>query len=76
MLTFWETRRGMQLADTLIRELPKMTKKKEVVQYAATLKCEDVHEYICRKLETGSRFVGVVNTKNGQLTVIMEQDKR
>ena len=59
MLTFWETRRGMQLADTLIRELPKLTKKKEVVQYAATLKCEDVHEYICRKLETGSRFVGV-----------------
>ena len=54
MLTFWETRRGMQLADTLIRELPKLTKKKEVVQYAATLKCEDVHEYICRKLETGS----------------------
>lgn len=76
MLTFWETRRGMQLADTLIRELPKLTKKKEVVQYAATLKCEDVHEYICRKLETGFRFVGVVNTKNGQLTVIMEQDKR
>ena len=76
MLTFWETRRGMQLADTLIRELPKLTKKKEVVQYAATLKCEDVHEYICRKLVTGSRFVGVVNTKNGQLTVIMEQDKR
>lgn len=46
MLTFWETRRGMQLADTLIRELPKLTKKKEVVQYAATLKCEDVCCYI------------------------------
>lgn len=75
MLTFWETRRGMQFADTLIRELPKLTKKKEVVQYTATLRCADVHAYIRKKLEMGSRFVGVVDTKDGRLTVIMEQDK-
>lgn len=53
MLTFWETRRGMQLADTLIRELPKLTKKKEVVQYAATLNAKTSTSIFAGNLRLG-----------------------
>ena len=31
MLTFWDTKRGVMLADTRIKYLPKLTKKKQQV---------------------------------------------
>lgn len=56
MLTFWDTVRGTRLADTLIRELPKLTKerKQETIRVLSGVSVADVVEV---KIKEGKRYV-------------------
>ena len=74
MLTFWDTVRGVQLADTLIRELPKLTKSSsrqyliEAGSYAeAIVSLKDVYA------NTDDKVVQVLSdTETGAVTLVME----
>ena len=74
MLTFWDTVRGVQLADTLIRELPKLTKSSsrqyliETGSYAeAIVSLKDVYA------NTDDKVVQVLSdTETGAVTLVME----
>ncbi|MBR5193043.1 MAG: hypothetical protein IKW37_01295 [Bacteroidaceae bacterium] len=69
-ITFWETIRGQRLADTLIKELPKLVKTK--TQYTETLPDDDVHSFLGERIGSGDRYVA--HFKNGGFTtVIMEK---
>lgn len=70
-INFWETIRGTRLADTLIRELPKLTKAK--TQYTETMPDNDVHSFLENRIGSGDRYVA--HFKNdGYTTVIMEKN--
>lgn len=49
-MTFWDTVRGTRLADTLTRELPKLTKKRDKKQKIMVL---DSPEEIQKKIDSG-----------------------
>lgn len=74
MLTFWDTIRGNQLADTLIRELPKLNKSSsrqyliESKNYAEAIsKLKQVYA------DTDDRIVQVLSdTESGEITLVME----
>ena len=69
-VTFWETIRGTRLADTLIKELPKLTKQKK--QYTETIPDHDVHTFLEERTGAGDRYVAHF-TNGGFTTVIMEK---
>lgn len=58
MLTFWDTKRGVQLADTLIKYLPKLANKK---QYTVLTDKNQLKEIIDKELKT-SRLVNSFDT--------------
>lgn len=55
---FWESIRGVQLANVLIRELPKLNRPR--TQYTAKLPSNQVFEYIEMEIKNGSEFVSTV----------------
>ena len=67
---FWNTMKGQQLAEILIRELPKLTKGKE--QYIETMKPCNVHRFLNERIKAGDRYVGQ-HTYDGLTTIIMEK---
>lgn len=69
-LTFWDTIRGNHLADILIRELPKLTKKK--AQYAETMADAEVPAFLAERIGAGERYINHFSY-NGETTVIMEK---
>lgn len=69
-VTFWETIRGQRLADTLIRELPKLMNKK--TQYTETLPDHEVHSFLEKRIGSGDRYVAHFKNE-GFTTVIMEK---
>lgn len=69
-ITFWETIRGQRLADTLIKELPKLVRPK--TQYTETLPDDDVHSFLGERVGSGDRYVAHF-TNGGFTTVIMEK---
>lgn len=69
-VTFWDTIKGQQLAEILIRELPKLTNSKE--QYTENLPDEEVHYFLEKKLKAGKRYIGHYSY-GGMTTIIMEK---
>ena len=51
MLTFWETKRGVMLADTIIKWLPKLARKKK--QITEEMKREELKERIDDRIADG-----------------------
>lgn len=72
-VTFWDTIKGQQLAEILIRELPKLTKGTQ--QYAKSIKDDEVHEFLNRKLDAGERYINHYS-HGGRTTIIMEMKKK
>lgn len=69
-VTFWDTIKGQQLAEILIRELPKLTNSKE--QYTENMPDEEVHYFLEKKLKAGERYIGHYSY-GGMITIIMEK---
>lgn len=76
-MSFWDTIRGHQLADTLIRELPNLTRKRKQI-----LICSDSNEgldQIFRLIkEEGYLYVGTFKTKSciNENIVVLEKSKQ
>ena len=51
MLTFWETKRGLMLADTIIKWLPKLARKKK--QISEEIKREEQKHRIDERIADG-----------------------
>ena len=75
-LNFWDTLRGNNLADTLIRELPKITDllkgKEEKEQFIVTISRREVPLYIKEQLMLGRRYMDCIDVGNGDVLIIME----
>lgn len=71
MLSFWDTVRGRDLAETLIRELPKLTgrKKQEIVR----LSQDDAVSYIEDKIFSGKARVVTSYSWNDETFVVLEE---
>ena len=68
-MTFWDTVMGHHLADTLIRCLPKLTEKKQVIK-RFELKSEAI-EFIENEIKRGNCF-GNMLEDNGVFYAIIE----
>lgn len=74
MLTFWETVKGMELADTLIRELPKLTKRAKIKQTTITIEPdEDLVDMIKMYIDQGLIYKDRIQTKDGGYLLIFEE---
>lgn len=74
MLTFWETVRGMELGDTLIRELPKLTERAKIKQTTITIgPDEDLADTIKMYIGRGLIYKDRIQTKNGGYLLIFEE---
>ena len=70
-LTFWDTVRGTRLADTLIRELPKLTgKKHQIVEMYSADNLIAVKKEMEKKLEEGYTIDQMIPTLNHSYFVI------
>lgn len=74
-MTFWDTVRGHQLADTLIRELPKMNKRNGVKRQELVYMTDtDKDLYLQKALsEDGCRAVTSFVNAEGFSVVIIEK---
>ena len=76
-LNFWDTVRGNNLADTIIRELPKITEflknKEEKEQFIVSLPRNEVHSFIADQLAMGRRYLDSIDGDNGNVSVIIEK---
>lgn len=70
-LDFWSTIRGVRLADTLIRELPRINAKGR--QKAITLSSEKDDAELMSMLDKGFRFTGSFINAKRQSVVIVEK---
>lgn len=74
MLTFWETVKGMELADTLIRELPKLTERAKIKQTTITIGPEEeLADAIKMYIDRGLIYKDRIQTKNGGYLLIFEE---
>lgn len=72
-LSFWDTRLGQELAETLIRELPKLTRKRK--QYTERLSGKEVIPYLEKELANGKRFVTYMrDPRSYDYIVFMEEN--
>lgn len=73
-MDFWNTIIGNRLANTLVKELPKLTKlmEEEKIQYTATMNDNLVQKYIEVEVSAGNRYIGHYSHA-GKTTVIMEK---
>lgn len=74
MSTFWDTVLGVELAETLIRELPKLTKRAKIKQTTITIEPDEdladtIKMYIDRRLIYKDR----IQTKDGGYLLIFEE---
>lgn len=69
-MAFWDSMLGNQLAKTLIRELPKLTKEKE--QYTRTVMDQELQSFITEEIQKGNRYISHISY-DGFTTVIMEK---
>ena len=67
-MNFWETIRGVRLADTLTRELPKLTdEKRQFVVNAYGF--DHLNDVIHKKLEKGNSLVTVISKDENYIVV-------
>lgn len=55
-MDFWDTRRGWELADTLIRHLPRLTHKEQFV-----VRSENISQEIEKEIHNGNKFVSMID---------------
>lgn len=72
-MDFWQTIRGVELAETLIRNLPKLTAKK-IQRIMAVDNSEDL-EKLQEALKSGERVVTSISV-DGHTHVVLEKDVR
>lgn len=72
MLDFWETVRGARLADTLTRELPRLTAKKK--QRIMLVDDNDDLQELKKALEKGERVITSISVE-GHTYVILEKEE-
>lgn len=82
-MTFWETVRGVRLADILTSQLPKLTSKMDILiqmilemkrpdtQVAEYIESERLQEYIKDKIENGHNLVSIVYGRNSADKVLV-----
>lgn len=71
-MSFWDTVLGHQLAETLVRELPKLNRKKK--QETFRLKDEESDAYLSKAInEDGYRFAGSYVDSKGVTVVVLEK---
>ena len=72
-LSFWDTVRGCELADTLIRNLPKLTGREQIC-----VRCKDVDEAvkIIEKAinEKRARFLAAVPPNDPRIVILERED--
>ena len=67
MLTFWETRRGTMLADSLIRWLPKLAGREQ--RYRTVKNAEELTEGIKEIIDKGGEYVTHIANKDGFMII-------
>lgn len=67
MLTFWETKRGVMLADSLIRCLPKLTEKEQ--RYRTVKNAEELTANIKEIIDKGGEYVTHIADKDGFMII-------
>lgn len=72
-MDFWQTIRGVELAETLIRNLPKLTAKK--IQRIMTVDNSEDLEKLQEALKSGERVVTSISV-DGHTHVVLEKDVR
>lgn len=72
-MDFWQTIRGVELAETLIRNLPKLTAKK--IQRIMTVDNSEDLEKLQEALKSGERIVTSISV-DGHTHVVLEKDVR
>lgn len=74
MSTFWDTVLGVELAETLIRELPKLTKRAKIKQTTITIEPdEDLADTIKMYIDRGLIYKDRIQTKDGGYLLIFEE---
>lgn len=72
-VTFWDTIRGTRLADTLIRELPKLTERRK--QHAVTYdKDESLADTINYMIDTGKQVDQVIDLGDKVVCIFSKPD--
>jgi len=67
MLTFWETKRGVMLADSLIRCLPKLAGKEQ--RYRTVKDAEELTESIKEIIDKGGEYITHIANKDGFMII-------
>lgn len=71
---FWDTVLGVELAETLIRELPKLTKQTKIKQTTITIEPDaDLADTIKMYIDRGLVYKDRIQTKNGGYLLIFEE---
>lgn len=73
MNNFIETQLGQRMADAIIRLANKVTAEKK--QYTVYCTKDEVHDFISRNIESGSRFV-YLHESGGYCTIIFEEGEK
>lgn len=75
-MNFWDTRLGNDLAEVLIRTLPKLAEKLvKREQYGAVVSNDEVVDYIWKRLQKGEHYVTHAQKDDCHMFVIMEREK-
>lgn len=79
-MDFWDTIRGHNLADILIRTLPKLAAKEDkgTEQYTELLSSPyDAMDFVAKEVAYGNKYVGhLASGEKGGVLVIMERTIR
>ena len=76
-MTFWDTVRGVHLADTLTRNLPELNKNLSAIflqkkeQKIEIMHFDHVYEYLCSEKNEGRRMVSCL--QNGSDVIIITE---
>lgn len=75
-MNFWDTRLGNDLAEVLIRTLPKLVEKLvKREQYGAVVSNDEFIDYIWERLQKGEHYVTYMQKDDNHMFVIMEREK-
>lgn len=74
-MTFWDTVAGYHLAEVLTRELPRLTKKldlmmpKKTEQKVERMHFDKVFDYLCQEIAEGRKLVSSIQSGNDVIVV-------
>lgn len=76
IMDFWSTLRGVNLAEILIRELPKLTdlmQNVEKKQYTERIRKDTLCIFLEEEIRKGAKYVTHTEVDNDYILVIMEK---